>query len=166
MRFALWCYVRYFKLYNNTTNNAIVNAVFYISYRPQLQADVFAVLFMNELKSLTNIVVGKLDKLGLHRSTSAEKEKRYIKYGTLLLIQWFLVHILIHVPVHCRHCFYCNSNAKPHILHVVFEFSIDTPFFISFIYWCDCNCKVNISLNDHSNVCMMLICYHSKDKIY
>ena len=108
--------MRYFKLYNNTTNNAIVNAVFYISYRPQLQADVFAVLFMNELKSLTNIVVGKLDKLGLHRSTSAEKEKRYIKYRPLLLIQWFLVHVLIHIPVHCRHCFYCNSNAKPHIL--------------------------------------------------
>jgi hypothetical protein len=97
-------------------SNAIVNAVFYISYRPQLQADVFAVLFMNELKSLTNIVVGKLDKLGLHRSTSPEKEKRYIKYRPLLLIQWFLVHILIHVPVHCRHCFYCNSKAKPHIL--------------------------------------------------
>jgi hypothetical protein len=51
-----------------------------ISYRPQLQADVFAVLFMNELKSLTNIVVGKLDKLGLHRSINAEKEKRYYKH--------------------------------------------------------------------------------------
>ena len=28
-----------------------------------LQVDVFAVLFMNELKALTNVVIGKLDKL-------------------------------------------------------------------------------------------------------
>ena len=39
-------------LYNNTPCNASVNAT-----------DVFAVLFMNELKNLTNVVIGKLGKL-------------------------------------------------------------------------------------------------------
>jgi hypothetical protein len=42
-----------------------------ISYRPLIQgtdtffvhADVFAILFMNKLKNLTNVVIGKLGKL-------------------------------------------------------------------------------------------------------
>ena len=43
-------------MYYNTPSNVIVNAVSNISYRPMLQADVFEVLFMNELKNLTNVV--------------------------------------------------------------------------------------------------------------
>ena len=106
-------------------------------YRSMLQADVFAVLFMNEIKNLTYVVKGKLAKLahishkqisshnffyfidysiiieqvghitietkevavlditgfffryarhlGLHVSTHAEKETRYIQYIPLLL---------------------------------------------------------------------------------
>jgi hypothetical protein len=53
----------YYALYNATTNNAIVNVASNISYRPSVQVNVFAVLFTNELKNLTNIVKGKLDKL-------------------------------------------------------------------------------------------------------
>ena len=43
-------------MYNNTPSNVIVNAVSNISYRPMLQAVVFEVLFMNELKNLTTVV--------------------------------------------------------------------------------------------------------------
>jgi len=50
----------YLTLYNNTTSNAIVNTASNISYRPLIQVDVFAVLFMDELKNLTNVVIGKL----------------------------------------------------------------------------------------------------------
>jgi hypothetical protein len=50
-------------LYNNTPNNAIVNAASDISHRLLLKTDVFAVLYMNELKNLTNIVIGKFGKL-------------------------------------------------------------------------------------------------------
>ena len=46
-------------MYNNTPSNAIVNAASNISYKPLIQADVFAVLFMNELKNLTNVLLGK-----------------------------------------------------------------------------------------------------------
>ena len=46
-------------LYNNTPSNAIVNAVSNISHRLMLQVDAFAVLFMNEFKNLTNVVIGK-----------------------------------------------------------------------------------------------------------
>jgi len=54
---------KYLYLYNNTPNNNIVNAVSNISYRPLIQVCVFAVLFMNELKNLTDAVIGKLGKL-------------------------------------------------------------------------------------------------------
>jgi len=54
---------KYLYLYNNTPNNTIVNAVSNISYRPLIQVCVFAVLFMNELKNLTDAVIGKLGKL-------------------------------------------------------------------------------------------------------
>jgi hypothetical protein len=40
-------------LYNNTPSNPIVNAASSISYRPLIQTDVFAALFMN----LTNVVI-------------------------------------------------------------------------------------------------------------
>ena len=50
-------------LYNNTPTNAIVNVASNISYRPLIQADVtcrcFVVPFMNEIKNLTNVVIGK-----------------------------------------------------------------------------------------------------------
>jgi hypothetical protein len=36
------------------------------SYRPLIQTDVYAVLSMNELTNLTNVVIGKLGKL-LHK---------------------------------------------------------------------------------------------------
>jgi hypothetical protein len=57
-------------LYNNTPSHAIVNAASNINYRPLLEtADtaavrgrLFAVLFMSELKNLTNVVIGKLGK--------------------------------------------------------------------------------------------------------
>ena len=49
-------------LYNNTPSNDIVNVTSNISYRPLIQTDVFAILFMNELKKLTNVVIGKLSK--------------------------------------------------------------------------------------------------------
>jgi len=49
-------------------SKAIVNAASNISYRPSVQVDVFAVLFMNELKNLTNVVIGKLGKL-VHKQT-------------------------------------------------------------------------------------------------
>jgi len=58
----------YYALYTVTTNNAIVNVASNISYRPSVQVNVFAVLFMNELKNLTNIVIGKLGKL-FHKQT-------------------------------------------------------------------------------------------------
>ena len=48
----------YIYLYNNTSSNAIVNVASNISYRPLIQADVFVDLFMNELKNLTNAVIG------------------------------------------------------------------------------------------------------------
>ena len=50
-------------MYNNTTSNASVNAASNISYRPLIQVDIFAVLFMNELMNLTNVVIGKLGTL-------------------------------------------------------------------------------------------------------
>ena len=50
-------------LYNNTLSNVIINATSNISYRPLIQADVFAVLFKNVRKNLTNVVIGKLGKL-------------------------------------------------------------------------------------------------------
>ena len=48
--------------YNTTTSNDIVNAASYISYRPLIHVDVFAVLFMNDLKNLTYVVIGTLGK--------------------------------------------------------------------------------------------------------
>ena len=76
-------------MYNNTPSNATVNGASNIShrlliqadvtgncyrplleatdtghcYRPMLQANVFAVLIINMLKNLTNVVIGKLSKL-------------------------------------------------------------------------------------------------------
>ena len=47
-------------LYNNILSNAIVNAASKLSYRPLIQTDVFAVIFMNEFKNLTNVVIGKI----------------------------------------------------------------------------------------------------------
>jgi hypothetical protein len=44
-------------------SNVIVNAASIISYRPLIQADVCAVLFMNELNNLMNVLIGKLGKL-------------------------------------------------------------------------------------------------------
>ena len=61
-------------LHTNTSSNAIVNAASNISYRTlleasdtrsMLQADVFAVLYMNEVKNLTN-GIGKLDTNCFH----------------------------------------------------------------------------------------------------
>jgi len=50
-------------VYNNIHSNAIVNVASNISYRPILQVDVFAVLFTNELKNLTNVVIRKLSTI-------------------------------------------------------------------------------------------------------
>jgi hypothetical protein len=47
-------------LYNNILSNAIVNAASKLSYRPLIQTNVFAVIFMNEFKNLTNVVIGKI----------------------------------------------------------------------------------------------------------
>jgi hypothetical protein len=47
-------------LYNNILSDAIVNAASKLSYRPLIQTDVFAVIFMNEFKNLTNVVIGKI----------------------------------------------------------------------------------------------------------
>ena len=57
-------------IYKLLYRNAIVNAASNINYRPLLEtADtaavrgrLFAVLFMSELKNLTNVVIGKLGK--------------------------------------------------------------------------------------------------------
>ena len=67
----------YYALYNATTNNAIVNVASNISYRPSVQVNVFAVLFMNELKILTNIVIGKLGKL-VHKQTCSHDFKFFL----------------------------------------------------------------------------------------
>jgi hypothetical protein len=50
-------------LYNNFTSNIIVNPASNISYMPLLEAHIFEVLFMYELKNLTNAVIRKLVKL-------------------------------------------------------------------------------------------------------
>jgi hypothetical protein len=47
-------------LYNNILSNAIVNAASKLSYRPLIQTNVFAVIFMNEFKNLTNVVIGEI----------------------------------------------------------------------------------------------------------
>jgi hypothetical protein len=47
-------------LYNNILSDVIVNAASKLSYRPLIQTDVFAVIFMNEFKNLTNVVIGKI----------------------------------------------------------------------------------------------------------
>ena len=47
-------------LYTNILSNAIVNAASKLSYRLLIQTDVFAVIFMNEFKNLTNVVIGKI----------------------------------------------------------------------------------------------------------
>jgi hypothetical protein len=44
----------------NTHSNDIVNATSNISYTPMLQADCVAVIFMNEVNNLSNVVIGKL----------------------------------------------------------------------------------------------------------
>ena len=41
-------------------------------YRPLIQADVFAVFLMNELKNLPNVVIGKLSKLVQEQHCSHE----------------------------------------------------------------------------------------------
>jgi hypothetical protein len=64
-------------LYKNVPSNAIVNAATNISYRQLIQADVFAVLFMNELKNLTNVVIGKLGKLAHKKNCSHNFFKFY-----------------------------------------------------------------------------------------
>ena len=62
-------------LCNNTTSNAIVNAASNISYRPLLEA-VFAVLFMNKFKNLTNIVTGKLGTLVHKQNCSHDLDRQ------------------------------------------------------------------------------------------
>ena len=44
-------------------NIAIVNSVSFITYRPLLEDDVFAILFMNHIFNLTSVAIGKLGKL-------------------------------------------------------------------------------------------------------
>jgi hypothetical protein len=70
-------------LYNNNTINAIVNAASNISSMPLIQADVFVVLLMNELKNFTIVVIGKLGKL-VHKQN----------YSIVLMISSIFLFIL------------------------------------------------------------------------
>jgi hypothetical protein len=73
-------------LHNNTPNNDIVNAASNISHRPLIQIDVFAVLFMNELKNLTNVVIGKLDKLVHKQNCSHNFLFYFINYKIIIIL--------------------------------------------------------------------------------
>ena len=64
-------------LYNNTPSNANVYAASN-SYRPLIKANVFAVLFMNELKNVTNAVIGKLGKLIYNQNCSHDFETKEV----------------------------------------------------------------------------------------
>jgi hypothetical protein len=49
-------------------------------WRPPLEADVFAVLFMNELKNLTNVVIGKLGKFVQKQKCSHDLDRHHKKF--------------------------------------------------------------------------------------
>ena len=70
----------YYALYNATTNNAIVNVASNISYILLLEANVFAVLFMNELNNLTNVAIGKLGKLVHKQNCSHDLDRHQKKF--------------------------------------------------------------------------------------
>ena len=73
-------------IYSNTPSNTIVNAASNISYRPSVQVNVFAVLFMNELKNLTNVVIGKLGKL-VHKQTCSHDFFFYFINYKIIIVQ-------------------------------------------------------------------------------
>jgi len=101
-------------LYNNSPNNAIVNAASTISYRSLLEADVFAVLFKNELKNLANVVIGKLGKLVHKQNCSHDFFFYFINYGIIIVQAKYNVH-------------YCWQQKKLSVLDITgFFFRIRT----------------------------------------
>ena len=81
-------------LYNNTPSNAIVNAAYNINYTPLLETDdtaavggrCFAILFMNELKNLTNVVIGKLGK-HVHKQNCSHDFSFIFMNNNIILVQ-------------------------------------------------------------------------------
>ena len=80
-------------MYNNTPSNAIVNAASNISYKPMIQADVFEVHFMNELKNLTNVVIGKLDKHVYKQNRCHEFFFFFINYSIIIVQDRYMKYI-------------------------------------------------------------------------
>jgi hypothetical protein len=72
-------------LYNNTPSNATLNTASNISYRPLIQADVLQFFFMNELKNLSNVVIGKLGKL-VHKQNWVFFLNYFINYNIIINI--------------------------------------------------------------------------------
>ena len=77
-------------MFNNTPRNVIVNAASNIRYRQLIQADVFAVLFMNELKNLTNVVIRKLGKL-VHKQNCSHDFFYFINYNIILQLRYITI---------------------------------------------------------------------------
>ena len=53
-------------------------------YRPRLRADFLAVLFMNALKNMSNVVIGELDKL-VHKQNCFHDFFYFINYNIILV---------------------------------------------------------------------------------
>jgi len=99
-------------LYNNTTSNAIVNVASNISYMRLLEA-VYAVRFMNELKNLTNIVIGKLGKL-VHKQNCSHDLDHHQKKFICQRVSWY---VLTNDQLHLDNQ---NQNSPvAYILHLV-----------------------------------------------
>ena len=86
-----------------TPSNAIVNAASNISYRSlleasdtrsMLQADVFAVPFMNEVKNLTNVVIGKLGILAHKQTVLTTVLFYFINYNIIIAqVRYIIIEI-------------------------------------------------------------------------
>jgi hypothetical protein len=70
--------------------------VTYFCKRPLIQADVRAVVFMNELKNLTNVVTGKLGKL-IHKQNTTFF---YFIAFCIIIVQVMIIHYYFPAFVH------------------------------------------------------------------
>jgi hypothetical protein len=107
----------FFCLNSNVSNlyKNIVNAASNINYTPLLETDdtaavggrCFAILFMNELKNLTNVVIGKLGKHVHKQNYIRNFEKKKKNYNIIIVqvryitFKWPVLDITSFFFLHC-----------------------------------------------------------------